>query len=136
MTTASPRCFVLIAAILIATTGPVLAKEKIVAYVPNWVGLKSFAETIDYASVTHINIAFENPINDRCDLSFHQKNEILITKAHANKVKVLVSIGGGAASANKALQAGYFDLMSASKRTEFAAKLATYVAAHLTARSS
>ena len=124
MTAASPRCFILIAAILIATTRPVLAKEKIVAYVPNWVDLKSFSETIDYAKITHINIAFENPINDRGDLSFHQKNEILITKAHANNVKVLVSIGGGAASGNKTLQARYFELLSAPKRAGFAAKLA------------
>ena len=116
MNGASPRHLVFIAAILISITEPVLAKEKIVAYVPNWVDLKSFSETIDYAKITHINIAFENPINDRGDLSFHQKDEILITKAHANNVKILVSIGGGSASGNKALQARYFDLLSAPKR--------------------
>jgi len=130
MTAASPRRLAFIAAILISITEPVLAKEKIVAYVPNWVDLKSFSETIDYAKITHINIAFENPINDRGDLSFHQKDEILITKAHANNVKILVSIGGGSASGNKALQARYFDLLSAPKRTDFAAKLAKYVADH------
>ena len=37
MTAASPRRLVFIAAILISITEPVLAKEKIVAYVPNWV---------------------------------------------------------------------------------------------------
>jgi chitinase len=131
MTAASPRRLVLIAAILISITEPVLAKEKIVAYVPNWVDdLKSFSETIDYAKITHINIAFENPINDRGDLSFDQKDEILITKAHANNVKILISIGGGSISENKEYQARYSDLLSAPKRAGFAAKLAMYVADH------
>ena len=92
--------------------------------------LKSFSETIDYAKITHINIAFENPTNDHGDLSFHKKNDILIAKAHANNVKVLVSIGGGAASGNKTLKARYFDLLSEPKRAGFAARLASYVADH------
>ena len=64
------------------------------------------------------------------DLSFHRKDDILIAKAHANNVKVLVSIGGGSASGNKTLKARYFDLLSEPKRAEFAAKLAAYVADH------
>jgi GH18 family chitinase len=124
------RLLVLIAAALCCTTMPLLAKEKVVAYVPNWVDLKSFSETIDYAKITHINIAFENPINERGELSFHKKNEILIAKAHANDVKILVSIGGGAASGNKQLKARYFDLLSQPKRADFAAKLAAYVTDH------
>ncbi len=37
------------------------AQPKVVAYVPNWIDLESFSETIDFAKLTHINIAFENP---------------------------------------------------------------------------
>src|SRR5882672_12737549 len=74
------------------------AQDKVVAYVPNWVDLSSFSETIDYSKLTHINIAFENPTNDLGDLSFSRRNEVLITKAKANQVKILISIGGGAAS--------------------------------------
>jgi len=39
-------------------------RRKVVAYVPNWIDLKTFAETIPYEKVTHLNIAFENPVND------------------------------------------------------------------------
>jgi chitinase len=117
------------AAIFFATPG-LQAKEKVVAYVPNWVDLESFSKSIDYSKITHINIAFENPTNEQGDLSFHKKNDILIAKAHANNVKVLVSIGGGSASGNKRLQARYFDLLTQPKRAGFAARLATYVTDH------
>src|SRR5882757_3676291 len=106
------------------------AKPMVVAYVPNWVDLQSFAETIDYAKITHINIAFENPTNDAGDLSFSRRDDFLIAKARANDVKVLVSIGGGSASGNKTLKARYFELMSEPKRAGFAAKLAAYVEEH------
>ena len=87
-------------------------------------------ETIDFAKITHINIAFENPINDRGDLSFHKKNDVLIAKAHERNVKVLVSIGGGSASGNKTLKARYFDLLPEPKSAQFAKRLASYVADH------
>src|SRR5882757_1794968 len=106
------------------------AKPMVVAYVPNWVDLESFSETIDYAKITHINIAFENPTNEQGDLSFHKNDDILIAKAHANNVKILVSIGGGGASGNKTLQARYFDLLEGPKRADFVARLASYVADH------
>jgi chitinase len=106
------------------------ARPNVVAYVPNWIDLSSFAETIDYSKVTHINIAFENPKNEGGDLSFNRKNEALIAKARANKIPILVSIGGGAASGDKVLLARYFDLISESKRATFAAKIAEYVTAH------
>ena len=109
---------------------PLLAQRKVVAYVPNWIDLKTFAETIDYAKLTHINIAFENPVNAEGDLSFNAGNTALIAKARANRVKVLISIGGGGASGDKALQARYFDLLSEPKRAGFAARLAEYLTAH------
>ena len=120
----------MIASAVFLTTTPLPAKEKVVAYVPNWVDLDAFTKTIDYAKITHINIAFENPINDRGDLSFHKKNDVLIAKAHESNVKVLVSIGGGSASGNKTLKARYFDLLSEPKRADFAKRLACYVTDH------
>jgi GH18 family chitinase len=130
MTQSTSWRLALIATILLFTSAPIQAHDKVVAYVPNWVDLASFAPTIDYAKITHINIAFENPINDLGDLSFHKKNDVLISMAHANNVKVLVSIGGGGASDNKKLQARYFDLLAGPKRADFARKLASYVADH------
>ncbi len=105
-------------------------ENRVVAYVPNWVDLNTFSETIEYGKLTHINIAFENPKNAEGDLSFSKKNGGLIRKAKANGVKILVSIGGGGASENKALQARYFELISAAKRDAFAAKIAAYVDEH------
>ena len=103
---------------------------RIVAYVPNWIDLDSFAKTIDYDHLTHINIAFENPINDRGELSFHPMNESLIRRAHEHKVSVLVSIGGGSASSNKELQDQYRRLLSPDMRARFAASLVEYVKSH------
>lgn len=106
------------------------AQHRVVAYVPNWVDLDKFSETIEYGKLTHINIAFENPQNAEGDLSFSKKNGGLIRKAKANGVKILVSIGGGGASENKVLQARYFELISAAKRDAFTTKIAAYVDEH------
>jgi chitinase len=106
------------------------AQPKVVAYVPNWISLDSFSERIDYAKITHINIAFENPINADGILSFNRRNEILIAKAHTNHVKVLISIGGGAAAEDKTLCNRYFDLQSDAKRAGFVSNLVEYVLNH------
>lgn len=103
---------------------------RVVAYVPNWIDLAAFANTIDYAKVTHLNVAFENPTGASGDLSFNIKDEALITQGHAHHVAVLVSIGGGSASGDKTLLARYADLLSDAKRKDFVAKLADYVAQH------
>lgn len=50
----------LIGAVLLLTS-LLQAQPKVVAYVPNWIDVAAFSETIDYAKLTHINIAFENP---------------------------------------------------------------------------
>ena len=63
-------------------------------------------------------------------MSFNKANDVLIAKAHAAKVKVLVSICGGAASSDKTLQARYFDLIGTTKRAKFAELLAKYVEDH------
>ena len=109
---------------------PAQAQKRIVAYVPNWIDLNSFSGSIDYARLTHINIAFENPVNGEGDLSFSRKNQVLINKARTNGVNVLISIGGGAASGDRKLLDRYFDLLTDAKRAGFAARLADYVVQH------
>lgn len=106
------------------------AEPMVVAYVPNWVDLKSFTGTIEFEKLTHINVAFENPVNAAGDLSFNPQNAVLIAKAREKGVKILISIGGGSASGNKELQARYFDLLTESKRAAFAGKLSAYVTEH------
>jgi chitinase len=127
--------FLLFTAITMLLSAPTLQaqqkiQKKVVAYVPNWIDLDTFAGTIDYAKLTHINVAFENPIDAMGDLSFSTKNDNLIARAHAHHVRILVSIGGGAASGDKALLARYFDLIGAAKRAAFVGKIAAYLDRH------
>jgi chitinase len=98
--------------------------------VPTWVDLKSFAGTIDYEKLTHVNVAFANPVNDEGELSFREGTAALVAEARAHRVKVLVSIGGGGASGNKALLDRYGLLLGDAKRPGFVAKVVDYVAAH------
>jgi chitinase len=128
----SVRVFLMIlsATAVLSSSATAQAQYKVVAYVPNWIDLTSYVDSIDYAKITHINIAFENPVNGAGDLSFDPKNQVLITKARAKGVKILISIGGGSASDDKTLVARYFDLLTDTKRAAFAAKLADYVSSH------
>ncbi len=103
---------------------------KVVAYVPNWINLNTFSNGIDYSKLTHINIAFENAVNANGDLSYNSQNDILITRAHNNGVKILMSLGGGAASEDATTRNRYFSLISAANRAAFVAKIATYISAH------
>ena len=115
---------------LLLTATWLQAQTKIVAYVPNWIDLKAYASQIDYAKLTHINIAFENPVDENGTLSFNAENQLLIAQAHAHGVKILVSIGGGSASEDKSMRARYFELISAAKRAGFVSQLAAYVSIH------
>jgi GH18 family chitinase len=115
------------AALLILILSTLQAQDRVVAYVPNWIDLPAFAPTIDYAKVTHLNVAFENPTNDRGDLSFNRGDKALLAKAHAHGVPVLVSIGGGSASSDQTLLKRYAALLGNAKRKAFVAKLADYV---------
>lgn len=103
---------------------------RVVAYVPNWIDLNKLSSKIPYDRLTHINVAFENPINDEGELSFHSQNELLIRAAHEHGVKVLVSIGGGSAANDKLLKPRYQKLLSADQREAFAERLVQYVQDH------
>ena len=115
---------------LFLSAQPAHARKKVVAYVPNWVNLEEFSKKIDYPKLTHINIAFENPVDDSGELSFNRRNLPLIQRAHAAKVKVLVSIGGGSASDDELMKLRYFKLLSDDYRADFVKKIASYVSKH------
>lgn len=105
-------------------------RPRVVAYVPNWIDLPAFAATLDYAKVTHLNLAFENPVNDAGDLSFHEQDAALLAQAAAHGVPVLISIGG-ALSNDPPLPARYEGLLADSAhRAAFVGKLTRYVSAH------
>jgi chitinase len=124
------RAKVVIISLLLYCSSLAWGRARVVAYVPNWVELTTFAGTIEYAKLTHINIAFENPLNDEGDLSLNKKDSFVIDKARAAGVKVLVSIGGGSASTDAKLKARYFKLIGAERRAGFVAKLVEYVIAN------
>lgn len=105
-------------------------RPLVVAYVPNFRDMTGFEAKIDYAKVTHLNVAFENPADDDGDLSTNSFDEVLVKAAHEHGVKVLVSIGGGGASGDKELLKRYFYLTSPSRRAGFVRKLSDYVTAH------
>ena len=106
-----------------------IAEKKIVAYVPNWIDLKSFSEKIDFKSLTHIDLAFENP-DKNDELSFNKADEFLIAKARANHVSILLSIGGGSASTDKTLRARYTKLLGDSQRAAFVKHISQYLTKH------
>jgi len=117
-------------ALLLFLSPAARAEKKVVAYVPNWINLEAFSKSIDYGKLTHINIAFENPVDAAGNLSFNPANRFVITKARANGVKVLISIGGGSASGDEVLKPRYFALLTKEKRPGFIAKLTAYVIEH------
>ncbi len=114
------RIFLLIS-LLALTAGA--EEPKVVAYIPNWIDLPSFAKSIAYDKVTHLNIAFENPVDDAGTLSFNQGNGSIIKEAKEHHLKVLLSIGGGSASGDQAVLARYGKLLAADRREAFAQKL-------------
>jgi len=106
-----------------------IAQKKVIAYIPNWIDLNSFSTTIQYNKLTHINIAFENP-DANGYLSFNSGSNAIINSAHAQNVKVFVSLGGGSISEGGAIRDNYFNLITPANRTAFIQKLYDYVVAH------
>jgi GH18 family chitinase len=106
-----------------------IAQKKVIAYIPNWIDLNAFSGTVQYNKLTHINIAFENP-DANGYLSFNSGNNAIINAAHAQNVKVFVSLGGGSISEGGAIRDNYFNLITAANRTAFVQKIYDYVVAH------
>jgi chitinase len=111
-----------------ALTAP--APKLIVGYMQNWNDLAAQAAMVDFDKLTHLNIAFENPVDDQGTMSYLPENDLLVAKAHAKKVKVLISIGGGGAADSPVLKPRYFDLITDAKRPAFVALLTKYVIDH------
>ncbi len=105
------------------------AQKKVIAYVPNWIDLNSFSNSIQYNKLTHINLAFENP-DANGYLTFQPGNNTIIQAAHAKNVKVLVSLAGGSVSEGGAVRDNYFNLITPGNRTAFIQKIYDYVVAH------
>jgi GH18 family chitinase len=118
------KIFMLVSFMLLLNLFDVHGQAKVVGYVTN-----NTVSAIDYAKITHLNIAFENP-DASGNLSYGSANNTYIKKAHDNGKKVLVSIAGGFASEDATYKARYFDLISDAKRAGFVQKIAAYIADH------
>ena len=85
--------------------------NKLVGYIPSYSGITAVADRTDFSKLTHINLAFVNPVangaigNDAgpmCMLDGSGARNItkgdiayVVNKAHAANVKVLASLAGG-----------------------------------------
>jgi chitinase len=100
---------------------------RIVGYVPNWIDVNSFTQSFDFSRVTHLNYAFQNPDMNGNLVSSNTGLTALVEKAHANNVKILISIGGGSA-ADGIIKTNFLNLISSSqKRADFIRKIVIYI---------
>lgn len=73
---------------------------KVIGYLPTWNGYPASLSNVDLTKVTHLNIAFANP-NSNGDISTYSGTNAnlatVVSAAHAQNVKVLMSLGGAGA---------------------------------------
>lgn len=100
---------------------------RIIGYVPNWIDVNSFVKNFNFKQVTHLNYAFQNPDAAGNLVGSNTGLTALVSKAHANNVKVLISIGGGSAG-DGTIKTYFHNLISTSeKRAAFIHKIALYL---------
>lgn len=122
-----PLSLLLLLAMAVSTIQSQTRTFRIVGYVPNWVDVTNFAKTFDFKQVTHINYAFQNPDASGNLVESNIGLSPLVAKAHANNVKVLISLGGGSA-ADGTVKTNFQNLISTSeKRAAFIHKIAMYL---------
>ncbi|UKT66124.1 glycosyl hydrolase family 18 protein [Pedobacter mucosus] len=87
---------ILITAFLICIYSNINAQFKVVVYLPNTTPLDQQVNAFDFSKVTHINIAFFNPDTAGNFSPAKGKGlDLIVAKAHKNKVKVLLALAGG-----------------------------------------
>lgn len=78
-----------------------MTERVVLAYLPTWSDIPALTETLDYAALTHINLAFANPVEGGpVGFAYTDDADIhaLVARAHENGVKVIASIAGAAES--------------------------------------
>jgi hypothetical protein len=86
------KTFVVLSCLLL-TAGVADAQFKVVGYMPSWAGSVS---AVQYSKLTHINYAFLLPNADGSLQAIDNASKLqsLVSTAHANGVKVQISVGG------------------------------------------
>jgi hypothetical protein len=101
------------------------AQKKVVGYIPT-----NFSPSqVDFKKITHLCLAFENP-DAAGNLSYSGGNDAFVQAAHANNVKVMVSVCGGGASNDAVIRNRWFSLINSTNRAAFISKIVAYVNAH------
>ncbi|WP_375417134.1 glycosyl hydrolase family 18 protein [uncultured Hymenobacter sp.] len=79
--------------LLLLTAAPAFAQFKVVGYLPSWNGEVS---GVQFSKLTHVNYAFLLPNGDGSlkPIENPAKLQSLVSTAHANNVKVIISVGG------------------------------------------
>jgi GH18 family chitinase len=115
--------------VILLSTTLVQAQTKVVGYVPNWINMTTFANTFDFSKVTHINVAFQNPVaSGSLTKGGTAGLSALVNKAHGSNVKVLISLAGGTDSENAAQRQIWFNLIDTKAHADsFAVKVAAFV---------
>jgi len=100
---------------------------RVIGYVPNWIDVEAFSNSFDFTKLTHINFAFQNPDSLGNLIGNNTGLSALVSKAHANNVKVMVSIGGGLAADGTI--AGYYKnlIKTPTSRANFIHKIMLYI---------
>lgn len=85
---------------------------------------------VDYARLTHLNVAFENPTGDSGALSFNPADTTFVREGHRHGVKVLFSLGGAGSGEDPILRARFAGLLAPEHRAGFVRRLAEFTLAH------
>ncbi|HEU4551785.1 MAG TPA: glycosyl hydrolase family 18 protein [Chitinophaga sp.] len=96
---------------------------KVVGYMPSWSG---DVNTVQYSKLTHINYAFLLPNSNGSLQAIENPSKLqnLVSKAHANGVKVMISVGGW----NDGNDSGFEGLAASSgTRTTFVNNIISFV---------
>ena len=78
------------------TVDNIRSNFRVIGYLPGKENLLASAKTIDYNKITHLYIAFINP-DSLGNLKGTENLKEVASIAHAKKVKIMASIGGGGA---------------------------------------
>lgn len=119
------RYVLIVALVCVVKIG--FSQFRIVGYLPTYTTMYSSPSTVPYDKLTHINVSFaEVDANGNVGLSNTNFLDQVVTLAHQNNVKVLMSIGGGATPD------GFYPVLLASttKRNAFINSLLTFTELH------
>lgn len=94
----------------------------VVGYLPSY--RWNTINQIDYTALTHIMVSFANP-NVNGEFSFNQNLTNLKTHVTTHDIKLFISIGGGALTAEQ--QTVYMEFTQLETRTQFIHQLMNYV---------